>query len=82
VDKLVGFASLKGVPTEHCFLQLSGRVSLEVMQKALMAQIPAVCAISAPTSLAVDFAQESQQTLVGFIRSGTMNVYAGQVSAP
>ena len=47
------------------------------MQKALAAQIPIVCAVSAPSSLAVDFARESGQTLVGFLREETMNIYAG-----
>ena len=57
-------------------LLLSGRVSFEMMQKALAAGIPLVAAISAPSSLAVDFAQTSGQTLVGFLRGETMNVYA------
>ena len=56
---------------------MSGRVSFEIMQKALAAGIPAVAAISAPTSAAVEFAEASGQTLVGFLRGSGMNVYAG-----
>jgi len=56
-------------------LLLSGRVSFEMIQKALAAGIPLVAAISAPSSLAIDFARESGQTLIGFLRGETMNVY-------
>ncbi|MEJ7703229.1 MAG: formate dehydrogenase accessory sulfurtransferase FdhD [Geodermatophilaceae bacterium] len=56
---------------------LSGRVSFEMMQKALAAGIPIVAAISAPTTLAVEFARENNQTLVAFLRGETMNIYAG-----
>ena len=56
---------------------VSGRVSFEIMQKALAHQIPIVAAISAPTSLAVEFATENNQTLVGFMRNNKMNIYAG-----
>lgn len=59
------------------FLQVSGRVSFEVMQKALAVGIPLVAAISAPSSLAVEFARESGQGLVGFLRPPGFNVYAG-----
>ena len=78
LDKLVGRALLKGsLPLRDRVLFLSGRVSFEMMQKALAAGIPIVAAISAPTTLAVDFARESNQTLVGFVRGETLNVYAG-----
>lgn len=78
LDKVVGWALLnERLPLRGHLLLLSGRVSFEMMQKALAAGIPLVAAISAPSSLAVAFAQESGQTLVGFLRSGRMNVYAG-----
>ena len=77
LDKILGFALMNGLlPLRDHVLLLSGRVSFEMMQKALAAGIPLVAAISAPSSLAVDFAQTSGQTLVGFLRGETMNVYA------
>ncbi|MBI3885211.1 MAG: formate dehydrogenase accessory sulfurtransferase FdhD [Opitutae bacterium] len=80
LDKAVGWAFFaERLPLSQCVLVVSGRVSFELMQKALAAGIPAVAAISAPTSLAVEFAQESGQTLVGFLRGEKMNVYAGRV---
>ena len=80
LDKAIGWAFFaEQLPLTECVLLLSGRVSFEIMQKALAAGIPAVAAISAPTSLAVEFAQESGQTLVGFLRGEKMNVYAGRV---
>jgi FdhD protein len=78
LDKLLGHGALHGLlPYDQALLLLSGRVSFEMMQKALAAGIAVVAAISAPTSLAVQFAAESGQTLVGFLRPGRMNVYAG-----
>ena len=78
LDKLIGHELLaERLPARAQVLFLSGRVSFEMMQKALAAGIPIVAAISAPTSLAVEFARESGQTLVGFLRGETMNVYAG-----
>lgn len=78
LDKLIGRAFLdRELPLGNCVLFLSGRVSFEMMQKALAAGITIVAAISAPTSLAIEFARESNQTLVGFVRGETMNVYAG-----
>jgi len=82
LDKLLGWAVENDrLPLSDTVLLLSGRVSLEMMQKALVGGVPAVAAISAPTSLAVEFAAESGQTLVGFLRGDRMNVYAGQVGA-
>ena len=78
VDKAIGYGFLKGrFPLAAHVLLVSGRASLEIMQKSLAARIPIVCAVSAPSSLAVDFAKDSGQTLVGFLRDDTMNVYTG-----
>lgn len=78
VDKVIGHGFLEGhFPLDSHVLLVSGRASLEIMQKALAARIPIVCAVSAPSSLAVDFAKGSGQTLVGFLRDETMNVYTG-----
>lgn len=78
LDKLSGWALLENhLPLRESVLLLSGRVSFEMMQKALAAGIPIVAAISAPTSAAVEFANESAQTLVGFLRGESMNIYAG-----
>lgn len=78
LDKVVGRAFFDGgLPLQNRILLVSGRVSFEIMQKALGAGIPAVAAISAPTSAAVEFAKASGQVLVGFLRKPRMNVYAG-----
>lgn len=78
VDKVLGFGFLeKTFPFDSHILLVSGRASFEIMQKALAARIPMVCAVSAPSSLAVEFAREANQTLVGFLRGATMNIYAG-----
>jgi len=76
VAKVIGWAAGKADLTETV-LQVSGRVSFEVMQKALVARIPVVSAISAPSSLAVDFARDSGQTLIGFLRPPKFNIYSG-----
>ncbi len=77
VDKVIGWSVLNGsFPPDHHLLLVSGRTSFEIMQKALAARIPLVAAISAPSSLAVEFAQENHQTLVGFLRESTFNIYA------
>ena len=77
LDKILGHGLRNGLLpfTDHILL-VSGRVSFEIMQKALAGGIPLIAAISAPSSLAVSFAQESGQTLVGFLRGDRMNVYA------
>ena len=77
VDKVLGHGLLHGwLPYDKHVLLVSGRASFEIMQKALAARIAIVAAVSAPTNLAVEFARESRQTLVGFLRAETMNVYA------
>jgi FdhD protein len=76
IDKVIGKALTDGVDLTDVALQLSGRVSFEVVQKALMVGIPLVSAISAPTSLAIDFAKRGDLTLVGFMRGEKMNVYS------
>ncbi len=78
VDKVVGWAAAAGrLPLRSTVLVVSGRASFELTQKALMAGIPALVAVSAPSSLAVDLAQECGMTLVGFARGDSMVVYAG-----
>lgn len=76
VDKVLGFTLLNAQhPLDRHVLLVSGRTSFEIMQKALAGRIPIIAAISAPSSLAVEFARESGQTLVGFLRDKRMNVY-------
>ena len=78
VDKVVGWALREGrLPLRGTVLLVSGRASFELTQQAWMAVIPALVAVSAPSSLAVDLAVEAGMTLVGFLRGTTMNVYAG-----
>lgn len=77
VDKVVGHALLHGLmPLDRYLLLVSGRISYEIVQKALVARLPIIAAVSAPTSLAVRVAQERGITLVGFLRGERMNVYA------
>jgi FdhD protein len=77
-DKLVGWALLEGrLPLSEHVVLVSGRSSFEILQKSLAAGAPVVCAISAPSSLAVDVAKQFGMTLVGFLRGGRFNVYAG-----
>lgn len=78
VDKVIGDALLAGLlPLRGKILMVSGRASFELVQKALMAGIPMLASVSAPSSLAADFAEETGLTLVGFLRGTSMNVYTG-----
>ena len=79
VDKVVGRAAMLGrLPLAASVIMVSGRASFEITQKALMAGIPVLAAVSAPSSLAVRVARESNMTLVGFSRDRGLNVYAGE----
>src|SRR5438477_46244 len=77
VDKAIGRAFLDGsLPLDRHLLLVSGRASFEIVQKALAAGIPIIAAVSAPSTLAVSFARESNQTLIGFLRPPSFNIYA------
>jgi FdhD protein len=77
VDKAVGRAFLdQKLPLDRHLLLVSGRASFEIMQKALAAGIPIVASVSAPSSLAMEFARENNQTLVGFLRPPSFNIYS------
>lgn len=78
VDKVLGWALREGrVPLTGTLLMVSGRASFELTQKAMMAGVPVLAAVSAPSSLAIELADEAGMTLVGFLRGTSMNIYAG-----
>ncbi len=78
VDKLIGWALMqRKLPLHDCILLVSGRASYEILQKTTVAGVPVVCAVSAPSHLAVEVARRFGVTLVGFLRGERFNVYAG-----
>ena len=74
VDKVIGRRSLDGAPFDTTILLVSGRTSFEILQKAAVAGIPIVCAISGPTTLAIETARAFNLTLVNFLRGRGMNI--------
>jgi FdhD protein len=79
LDKLVGWALSAGkIPLRDSVLLVSGRVSYELVQKAIAATIPILAAVGAPSSLAIEMAEQFNVTLVGFLREDGMNVYANR----
>jgi len=77
IDKVIGRAFLdRKLPLDRYLLMVSGRASFEIMQKALAAGIPMVASVSAPSTLAMEFARESNQTLISFLRPPTFNIYS------
>ena len=83
VDKVIGWAAREGLlPLRGMVLQVSGRASFELTQKASMAGIPILAAVSAPSSLAVEHAKDAGMTLVGFLRGESMVIYAGDERIP
>lgn len=79
LDKVVGWGlDKKFLPAEDTILLLSGRISFELVQKALLAGIPNLVGIGAPSSLAIELAEEFDLTLLGFLRENSVNVYSGQ----
>lgn len=83
VDKVVGSLLLReAIPARGLLLCVSGRTSFEILQKAWVAGVPCVVSVSAPSSLAIDLATAAGITLVGFVRGGGFNVYAGEATLP
>ena len=81
VDKVIGAALRAGLPLATCQLLVSGRAGFELVQKCVVAGIPLMAAVGAPSSLAVKLAQESGLTLIGFLRGARFNIYAGSLGS-
>lgn len=77
VDKVLGSFFREGTSIDHHILVVSGRTSFEIVQKAIVARVPVLAAVGAPSSLAIDLAREFNLTLLGFVRDGRCNVYTG-----
>jgi FdhD protein len=78
VDKLIGWALLQGrLPLDNQIIMVSGRTSFEIAQKCAAAGVPILCAVSAPSSLAIDLARRFRMTLIGFLRGDRFNIYTG-----
>ncbi len=78
VDKVIGWAlQQRGLPLNGFGVHVSGRASAELVHKAIIAGVPLLAAVSAPTTLAIDLAREADLTLVGFVRGDTFNIYSG-----
>lgn len=79
VDKVIGWGLTQlGLPLRGLGLQVSGRASAELVHKAAIAGVPLLSAVSAPTTLAIDLARATAVTLIGFVRGGNFNIYAGE----
>jgi FdhD protein len=77
LDKLIGWAMLNDVPLEQRAVLVSGRAGFEIVQKCALARVPIICAVGAPSSLAVQLALDVNMTLIGFLRGRRFNVYSG-----
>lgn len=77
VDKVLGAFFREGIAIDRHILVVSGRTSFEIVQKAIVARVPILAAVGAPSSLAIELAREFNLTLLGFVRDGRFNVYAG-----